>query len=145
MNFLFIIRCFVDMGRPYGRLVTNIYSITVTICILLNIICYGLVWMKIKQTARAQGKTSTKYLRSAKVMTLFVAAYITQVIPLVIFLTWNMFTVPNVYFAVVVMFFFNMGGVLNFLVYTLIRIKYQRGTEPHNNESVTQYNSATVS
>ena len=122
---ILVYRCFVDLGRPYGRIINNIYTVTKLMCIAVNIICYGLVWGRIKQN-NSQSKDSNKYQRSAKIMMLFVTAYIIQVLPLVIFFIWNMFSTPNVYFAVVVMIFYNMGGIFNFLVYILICKKYQQ-------------------
>ena len=128
--FFCIFRCMVDMGNSYGPIVNNLYSGAMLITIIVNIICYGLVWAKISQAARAQNSKDNKYHKSAKVMMLFVTCYIVQWLPFVVYSTWNIFSFPSVYMLAVAIFFANLGGLLNFGAYLFIRFRYQRQTAP---------------
>ena len=74
-----------------------------------------------KDTRAAEN--SRKFHKTARVMMLFVAAYIAQWWPYVTHTTWRLFGEPHISITMLVTLFANMGGVFNFLAYTLLRNK----------------------
>ncbi len=98
--------------------------------------CYAAVWFTIRRQTKLQtsagseaARKVSKYHRIARIMMIFVVAYVAQYWPFIVSAVWSLFTgtvAPVlVYWAVV--FFCNMGGVFNCVAYTLVRRRrYQR-------------------
>ena len=120
------------MRKTGGIIVTNIVAGTIVIVFLYNSISYLGIWMKVRRVTKSSSTKTTdqkKYLRSARVMLLFVAAFILQWWAYVIYCIWNFFTEPHVVIIVGAVTFSNMGGLFNFLAYTYIR-KKQANVQP---------------
>ncbi len=131
-------------------------AISLFIFIALNIIFYVGIWIKIKNISKGLniskdtfqtigGKTvrvsekKNQYQNTAKLLILFVVAYTAQWWPFFIYSVWYYIAIPHIYLAVCITIFANMGGLFNFLAYTLIRKKLAtektrkyRDSEPKN-------------
>ena len=67
---------------------------------------------------------SRRYLKTARIMMLFVVAYIGQWWTLVAYGIWTLFgQQPHIAIVTMDVFFPNLGGVWNFLAYTFLRNK----------------------
>jgi len=64
---------------------------------------------------------STKNLKVARVMMLFIVAYILQYWEYITYALWLVFGKPSVVIMEATVIFTNQGGVLNMLAYTLLR------------------------
>ena len=120
------------MRKPLGTILTNILGGTFLVVFLANMASYLLVWWKISQVNKAvvsggetQSNKRKKYQRLAKVMMLFVAVFIGQWWAYVAMALWGIFGEPHVALVTCVVIFSNLGGVFNFIAYTLVRKKYQ--------------------
>ena len=113
------------MRRRFGKLLNNLVATIMIMTFVFNVACYLGIWIKIRQVMQTQ-KKSNKYGRTAKVMMLFVAAYICQWWAFVVHSCWEFFGQPHVSVFWAAVFFSNMGGVFNFFAYSFIRKKYQK-------------------
>ena len=125
--FLSTNRCFVDMRKSSGPTLTTVLSGALIFTFLANLVCYLLVWGKIQQVARntaalGQSNQQTRYHGTARVLMLFVAAYMIQWWAYVTYSIWSLFANPHIVMFVLTVIFTNMGGVFNFVAYTFVRI-----------------------
>lgn len=124
----------------------NVGSMSLILGFMVMLACYTAAWFHIRQagkkTALAMKNTafaaakgpaagaSNKYDNSSRVMMVFVGAYISQWWPAVICCGWKLSEQPPTLVYGAVVFFCNMGGVINFFAYTLIRRKITRKVAP---------------
>lgn len=108
-----------------------------------NTILYALTWVRIYKQAReikrTLGKTeSSASSRAARSMSLFVFVFFIQWWPMFVFGLWSLegSEIPQVMFHCQVIFA-NLGGVLNFVVYVIIRRRQLRFST-RNTEAVCQ-------
>ena len=108
-----------------GHILSYVLSVFITVTMLINIVCYGFVWIKIKQvtkeTQAVGDSTRGNNSRAASVMMKFVAAYIIQWASNVIYHFWSLATIPPFAAAHVVVFTCNLGGLFNLVAYTMGR------------------------
>ena len=128
--------------RASSSLSGSMFAILLTISIL-----YVSIWWKLKASGPVAMTSSwkthiqrQKYQRTARVMTCFIAAFVAQYWPYVIFslLAWfdpDRLGPGNVIMYMLIVLFCNSGGLLNFLAYTYIRRYYLNLT--NNNTSQT--------
>lgn len=112
--------------------ITNICFTTVPLLLILlmNTVLYILTWVKIREeTMNIRIHEGTKPAsmrashRAAKAMSLFVAAFFVQWWAMALYGIWQLAAdVPQVIFHLVTTFS-NLGGILNLIVYILIRRK----------------------
>ena len=117
-------RCLGDMRNTGGVIVTNTMAATMVAVFIFNSVSYLGIWMKVRKVSKSSATTSAdqkKYLKSARIMLLFVAAFILQWWAYVIYCLLSFFTEPHVVIVVGAVTFSNMGGLFNFLAYTYIR------------------------
>ena len=139
-----LLRCMVDMRKPYGTLVTNMYGLTMATVFCVNVLCYGAVWLKIRRVAMTspqaapsrdnQGavvaaSNTQRYLKTAKMMMVFVGAYLLQWSSYVVQAVWSMVGVPRIWLFILTVIMINLGGVYNALAYTIIR-RYMVAKKP---------------
>ena len=94
----------------------------------MNIVFYGLTWRKISSESRRlqhtlgqEAATIRASLQAAKTMSLFVTAFFAQWWAMALYGIWQMIApVPQVLFQFVTTFS-NVGGILNGVVYIIIR------------------------
>ena len=122
------------MRRRIGKLLSNMIACFMIIVFLFNVICYLGIWSRIRQVMKTQ-KNGKKYGKTAKVMMLFVAAYIGQWWAYVVHSIWSFFGESHVTIFWGAVFFSNMGGVFNFLAYTFIRKRYQKVSDDRSAET----------
>jgi hypothetical protein len=125
------------MRRRLGELLNNLVASIMIIAFVFNVGCYLGIWIRIRQVMQGQ-KTGHKYGRTAKVMMLFVAAYIGQWWAMITFITWKIFSEPHISIAWAAVFFSNMGGVFNFFAYSFIKKKYQKVSDEQKSETRTK-------
>ena len=108
----------------------QIFSISMVAGCLINLTCYTLVWLRIRQSpfgsqaSRGRDSVPHKTRRSARVMLIFVLAYFAQNWSVVIYYTWGFFGYPPLALVYLVVTFVNMGGVFNMFAYTVLRRWY---------------------
>ena len=130
-HILSVYRCLVDMRQRIGPIMNNVYACCQITIVLVNFTCYILVWGKLRKVPVIAGLSGNakikrnKYQRTWKVMMLFVIAYFGQFWPFILYAGWSMFGTPSPVVVIFVVIFCNMGGVFNFLSYTLIRKRCQ--------------------
>ena len=110
----------------------NICFTTVPLLLIfvINVVLYLLTWIRIhRDTMRIRETLGTKAAsiqashRAAKCMSLFVAAFFIQWWVVAVYGVWALFgTIPQVFFIILI-FFSNIGGILNLGVYVIIRRK----------------------
>ncbi len=119
------------MRQPSAPSVLNAYVIYMICVFLVNLVCYLMVWFKIRRVERnlgAAGQSShqRKHHRIAKVMAFFVIVYLGQYWAFCVFTFWGLFSIPSVGIICCSVVFTNLGGAFNCLAYTLIRRRYQK-------------------
>ena len=142
-----LFRCIVDMRSQMGHGVTNAMSAVMLLTMATNGLAYLLVWFKIRQVSAlmltagaAPAGRIVNYHRTARVMTIFVAAYVLQWWPYVVASIWTLIKKhPPVVIYILAVFTCNMGGVFNALAYTILRRRLQAS----NRASVTSSNIAS--
>ena len=115
------------MRTNIGPITGNVFSICVVFTFMTCIVCYTLVWLKVRRVSTAAGSWDTqqkKFSNMARVMTLFVLAYIGQWWPYVLQAAWGLFATPPMATIVLSVLIINLGGVYNCLAYTVIRYMY---------------------
>ncbi|XP_062593174.1 uncharacterized protein LOC134254653 [Saccostrea cucullata] len=103
-------------------------TVPITLILVVNVVLYILTWWKINTESKRlktmlgkEAQTVRASHRAAKLMSLFVAAFFIQWWALAIISVWHNFAVvPQEFFTVVVVFT-NLGGVLNGVVYIIIK------------------------
>eukprot|EP00105_Crassostrea_gigas_P020753 XP_011439621.1 PREDICTED: uncharacterized protein LOC105336844 [Crassostrea gigas] len=113
----------------------NIFFTTVpmTVVLVINVVLYVMTWWKIHTESKRiktmlgnEAQTIRASHKAAKLMSLFVTAFFVQWWALGIISVWQNFAVvPQQFFTVVVMFT-NLGGVLNGIVYIIIKRRRDR-------------------
>lgn len=115
------------MRKSYGAVVNSVYGVSIVIVFLVNAVCYGAIYIKIKQAAsKAVGSNDSqnKYHKAARLMLLFVGVYLWQWWTFVVQALWSFAEDPAVEFYIVSVLVINLGGVYNAVAYTIIRRKY---------------------
>ncbi len=116
-------------------LVNNIMAGSMVASFFTILGCYAAVWFTIRRQTKLQTSAGSeaarkvaKYHRIARIMMIFVVAYVAQWWPLIVSAVWGLFTgtVAHVVVLWAAVFFCNMGGVFNCVAYTVIRRRYQR-------------------
>ena len=113
--------------------IANIFFTTVPLLLILvmNTILYILTWKRIRDETKSIRDTMDNAMpanmrashRAAKAMSLFVAAFFVQWWAMALYGTWQLAgPVPQVIFHFVTTFS-NLGGILNLVVYIIIRRK----------------------
>jgi len=124
--------------------VSNIFLTTIPMCLILivNTILYGLTWHRINTEAKrlktSLGNSSTAIKashRAARNMFLFLTAFFIQWWAVAVYGVWLLFGEAPFALLQVVTIFSNIGGVLNGVVYAIIRHR-RRVTE--SDEGKTQ-------
>ena len=69
-------------------------------------------------------KTFINIFRSGQIMMVLVLAFMVQWWSWVLHAIWAYFSIPQIWLIFVVVFFCNIGGLLNAFAYTIIRRKY---------------------
>lgn len=115
--------------------ITNIFFTTVPLLLVLtiNIITYSLTWYKIRMESKVLretlGRKAATVIAShqiAKTMSLFVTAFFIQWWAMAFYGIWQLITnnIPQIIFQFVTTFS-NVGGILNGVVYIIIRRRKQ--------------------
>lgn len=139
-RFLFIVHFIINFSCYFDGVKgknMNVFFTTVPLLavLLLNSIFYSLTWWRIRKEAKrlknAVGDNAASIKAShkaAKTMSLFVTAFFIQWWAMGVYGVWQLFaTVPQVLFQAVTTFS-NLGGVLNGIVFIIIK-KRQNATE----------------
>ena len=82
------------------------------------------MWVKIQRTRHLVGTFNNpdmRYAKTARVMTIFVVAYLAQWWPSILLSVWSYIAPPPIVIMLLIVIFANMGGVFNFLAYTFVR------------------------
>ena len=129
-----------DMRRATGPILTTILSCVLIGTFFANVVCYLLVWGKIQQVSRntsafGQSSQQASYHGTARILMLFVAAYIAQWWPYVTYSVWALFGNPPFLILYLVVLLCNMGGVFNFVAYTFVRVLLRRSTHSGKEDS----------
>ncbi len=138
------------MRKPSAPAVFNAYVIYMICIFLVNLVCYLMVWLKIRRVERnlgAAGQSShqRKHHRIAKIMAFFVMVYLGQYWAFFVFSFWSLFSLPSVGIISCSVVFTNLGGAFNCLAYTLIRRRYQNvGTGTETTATVTAPSNHTT-
>ena len=119
-----------------GRALNTFYILTMIIVFGSNVICYMIVWGKIRHVEGmmekfqdAEVKDATKRSRrSAQSMALIVLAFLFQWSLYVAYTLWMFFGSPPNELLVADVFICNLGGVFNATAYTLMR-KYNKSCD----------------
>ncbi len=124
-------RCLIDARESIGPILNNILSIIMNVCLMLNVVCYVLIWIKLHQVAvqtnmAASTTRQQKYHHTARVMMLFIAAYFCQYFWFSIYALWTISYDPPVAILCLAVLFCNLGGLFNLIAYTLVRRRYQQ-------------------
>ena len=123
-------RCMVDMRKSYGVIVGNFYGMTMVGVFVANALCYGAIYLKIRQVAQkntlveSRGEKKDKYHKTARMMMLFVLVYLWQWWTFVVQALWGLVETPHIAIYILGVLIINLGGVYNALAYTFIRKKY---------------------
>ena len=122
------------MREPAGPILNNVVAGVMILTFSFNLVCYGAVYLKIRQVAKKMagsgGKGAGKYHKTAKVMMLFVAVYIGQWWAYIMFSVANLINdPPHVAIMWGSVFFSNLGGMFNFIAFTFVRKKQQSVSE----------------
>ena len=80
LEMLYICRCFYDVMSYRGLLFGEILTIIQMCCFITVTISYGAIWLKIQRIARLMSSDDSRYTSSARVMMVFIAVFIFQVI-----------------------------------------------------------------
>jgi hypothetical protein len=112
--------------RPwYGPIVNTVYGMTMVAVFVVNAVCYGAIYYRIKRAAKSTSTTSdSKYHKAAKLMMIFVAVYLFQWWTYVVQALWSFAGPPAVELYILSVVVINLGGVYNAIAYTIIRRKY---------------------
>ncbi len=119
------------MRTSLGPILANTQAVLVLVLFMVILMMYLMVWYKLVKFSKTKSTSSgvgmkSKYDSAARIMMLFVAAFLVQWWPAILFGTWSVFELAHVSVAVLVVLFCNCGGVYNFVAYTVMRKKYQR-------------------
>ncbi|XP_060077116.1 adhesion G protein-coupled receptor E1-like [Ylistrum balloti] len=142
--------CFLD--GVTGR-ISNIVLTTGSMCMILtvNSVLYALTWYRIASEAKrlesTLGGTSASVKashRAARNMFLFLTAFFVQWWALAVNGIWFLFDVPPVALFQIVTTFSNIGGVLNLLVYLVIRRRKRALTPTETSKAATKTTAATA-
>lgn len=121
-------RCLVDARFSYSSTVSITYSMAFVTVFFANAICYGMIYYKVcrltRITASKENTPEGKYTKVARMMIMFIAAYLFQWWTYVVLSIWFHFGEPSIWFFLVTIIFTDLGGVYNAVVYTIIRKKY---------------------
>ena len=131
-------RCLVDVRRPHGYLMTQIFCGVVLIFFFVVAVMYSIISLKLVLTtknrppASHQGASYTdthagnrKYHKSARVMLIFVIAFLLQIWPIGLYGIVIFFGTPPLYSIFLVVVSINLSGVFDCVAYTIIRKHYQ--------------------
>lgn len=132
-------RCYIDLRDSTGPYISWAMSTIQLLTFVFNTICYLLVWNKLRNVAATQGGLSSKqakYRGTARIMMLFVAIYLIQWWPMVVYGFWAMAQQPHWSITLTTVIIVNQGGSFNFFVYTWMRKKLAR-TEVTNQNDMT--------
>ncbi|XP_062614328.1 uncharacterized protein LOC134276060 [Saccostrea cucullata] len=119
--------CYLDKVK--GGVTIFFYTTAPLLAVLItNIILYGLTWKRIRSESRRlqntlgqEVATTRSAIKAGKTMLLFVTAFFIQWWPLSLYGIWQLIApVPLAVFQFVITFS-NVGGVLNGIVYIIIR------------------------
>src|SRR5260221_223397 len=139
-------RCFVTFSLTRGRIYAQVINSIEIIVFFLLALAYGAMWMRIRTTAQLLTSNNASYQQTAKIMMIFVAAFILQWWPLSMSNIWINFGRPPWAILALVGFFVNLGGVYNCLAYTVIRRRLQQKQSAHVSRDVGDHhhNSSTT-
>ena len=137
------------MRNDLGKIMNNVKAAIMLTVFFGSGLSYFIIWMKMRASGPAPStevdmERKRKYHRSARVMLLFVVAYILQWWTWVVNAIWAKVGEPEAWIVVLVVFFCNMGGVFNGFVYTVMRRKYLKSGSAKvltNTRSLTQTKS----
>ena len=117
--------------HKHAVIMNYIISITLLSFFGFNSIIYLLVGRKLRKAAVTLNDIAVnaqiqieKYNRSAKVMLLFVLAFLAQWVCVMAFYIWALLAMPPLAMVVLVVIFANLGGVFNFIAYTWLKRKF---------------------
>lgn len=116
--------------RPwYGPIVNTVYGMTMVLVFVVNAVCYGAIYYRIRKAASKAVSSSNetsqaKYHKAAKLMLIFVAVYLFQWWSYVVQALWSFAGPPAVELYILSVVVINLGGVYNAVAYTIIRRKY---------------------
>ena len=138
------LRCYVDLSNPIGPLFNIIVSAMLVATFATNFICYVAIFLKMRAVelkllqgatgqrvtsadggAGAGGSNSTKYHSVARIMMLFVVVFMVQYWAFCVYCMWFLVEEPPVVITWAVVFFPNLGGMLNLMAYTVMRRRLQ--------------------
>jgi len=76
-----VARCLADARTSRGRLFNEILAVMEIAAFIIVTLAYGAIWIKIQRTARLMSTSDiSRYDNSARIMMIFVAVFIFQVI-----------------------------------------------------------------
>ena len=124
-----------DVRSVYHDVINMFYSILAIITFVCCAVCYGAVWWKIRATAQLM-KVITKENgafyhkkrsnnRSARIMSCFVLAFLSQWFAYIVYSVWSYLQTPPVWLLGINVCLCNMGGLFNFLAYTYVRRQHR--------------------
>ena len=124
----------IDMSKAESLIAYNMYAGFMFLTTFLDLVMYAEVWYKIKTTQKrlknssttqgGGGKDQGRYDKTAKILTLFVASYVVQWWPFMVYAIWAYVALPPMIMYFLTVLFCNMGGVCNFFAYTFVRRSY---------------------
>lgn len=119
------IRCFLDLRRPYTKVLQACVAVFFVFVLLTISLLYGISWIKIKKISENLNKTITssqeKYHKAAKVMLFFVVSYISQWWSYVIYAAYGMYGTQPFLIVLVSVIFTNLGGLFNFITNVFVK------------------------
>jgi len=131
------------MLKAGGPILQYIYSAIAFLTAVVDAFFYFAVWIKISRTSRMFTSTpsdsaatfkfqggkkisvqdQTTYNKTAQTLTLFVVAFFAQWWPISVYSIWDFIATPPIILVELSAIFCNLGGVFNFIAYTLVRRK----------------------
>lgn len=117
----FSFRCHGNLSTAEGRIYQQSFTYAQLLVSMVILISYGMIGVYMKRSAKQSGNAHNKYLRSTKVMLIFVLVFIFQWWPLAVFAIWAIFAVPHLAILIICVTVINLGGVYNAIAYVFLR------------------------
>ena len=132
-------RCFTDKRKDAAIYVDMVYAFSFVTIFLINIVCYGMVWYKIRKVSNLvstyQKEESSSVLpknsnlKAARTMCIFIVAYIAQWFGYMTYSIWSLLQPAPIWLLGLTVVVTNMGGVFNCVAYTWLRKNNRQNSE----------------
>ena len=124
-------RCFIDYRTKAGRTLGQVVGIFELVTFGTLAICYGAIWVKVRQSSKVLDSNVERCNRTAKIMMLFVVTFFFQWWSQMLIVIWAYIfvTIPP-FIPIISGTLVSLGGVYDCIVYTVIRRKFQKRVSP---------------